>query len=75
MVIERRRSDAREQLRTAHGVLEAMGAAAFAERARRELRATGETAHQRTPSARHGELAAQEAWCWLAPPPPPRPLR
>ena len=45
---ERRRSDAREQLRTAHGMFEAMGIAAFAERARRELRATGETARKRT---------------------------
>jgi DNA-binding CsgD family transcriptional regulator len=58
---ERRRSDAREQLRTAHGMLEAMGAAAFAERARRELRATGETARKRSPSAQHDELTAQEA--------------
>ena len=57
---ERRRSDAREQLRTAHGMLEAMGMAAFAERARRELRATGETARKRTCAARHDELTAQE---------------
>ena len=61
MVIERRRSDAGEQLRMAHRILEAMGAAAFTERAMRELRATGETAHKRTPSAQHGELTAQEA--------------
>ena len=58
---ERRRADAREQLRTAHGMLEAMGAAAFAERARRELRATGETARRRPAPARHDELTAQEA--------------
>jgi DNA-binding CsgD family transcriptional regulator len=57
---ERRRGDAREQLRTAYGML-AMGAAAFAERARRELRATGETARKRSPSAQHDELTAQEA--------------
>ena len=50
---ERRRGDAREQLRTAHGMLEAMGMAAFAERARRELRATGETARKRTGFASH----------------------
>ena len=37
----RRRTEAREQLRTAHRMLEEMGMAAFAERARRELRATG----------------------------------
>jgi DNA-binding CsgD family transcriptional regulator len=58
---ERRRSEAREQLRTAHGVLEAMGIAAFAERARHELRATGTTTHKRTLTARHEELTAQEA--------------
>jgi len=38
---ERRRRDAREHLRTAHDMLEAMGVAAFAERARRGLQATG----------------------------------
>jgi DNA-binding CsgD family transcriptional regulator len=38
---ERRRRDAREHLRMAHDMLEAMGVAAFAERARRELQATG----------------------------------
>jgi DNA-binding CsgD family transcriptional regulator len=58
---ERRRSEAREQLRTAHGMLEAMGIAAFAERARHELRATGETARKRAPAARDEELTAQEA--------------
>ena len=58
---ERRRNDAREQLRTAYGMLGAMGVGAFAERARRELRATGEIAHKRPPSAQHGELTVQEA--------------
>jgi DNA-binding CsgD family transcriptional regulator len=57
---ERRRSDAREQLRTAHGMLEAMGMEAFAERARRELRATGERVRKRTVET-SGELTAQEA--------------
>jgi ATP/maltotriose-dependent transcriptional regulator MalT len=57
---ERRRCEAREQLRTAHGMLEAMGVAAFAERAGRELRATGETARKRTVATRL-ELTAQEA--------------
>jgi DNA-binding CsgD family transcriptional regulator len=58
---ERRRSEAREQLRAAHGMLEGMGVAAFAERARRELRATGETTHKRNLVDGHGELTAQEA--------------
>jgi DNA-binding CsgD family transcriptional regulator len=58
---ERRRGHAREQLRTAHGMLSGMGVAAFAERARRELRATGETAHQRTFTTAGAELTAQEA--------------
>jgi DNA-binding NarL/FixJ family response regulator len=42
-------------------MLEAMGAEAFAERARRELRATGETARKRTAVAMNEELTAQEA--------------
>jgi DNA-binding CsgD family transcriptional regulator len=45
---ERRRLDAREQLRTAHQMLTAMGIEAFAQRAARELQATGETARKRT---------------------------
>ena len=57
---ERRRTDAREQLRTAHGMLEAMGMTGFAERARRELRAAGDTARTR-PTATSVELTAQEA--------------
>jgi ATP/maltotriose-dependent transcriptional regulator MalT len=57
---ERRRADAREQLRTAYGMLDAMGIAAFADRARRELAATGETARKRTVDTT-GELTAQEA--------------
>jgi DNA-binding CsgD family transcriptional regulator len=58
---QRRPSQAREQLRTAHDMLEAMGIAAFAERARRELRAAGGTVHKRTAPARHEVLTAQEA--------------
>ena len=45
---EHRRVDAREQLRVAHTMLSDMGADAFAERARRELLATGETVRKRT---------------------------
>jgi DNA-binding CsgD family transcriptional regulator len=57
---QRRRLDARDQLRTAHDLLETMGVEAFADRARRELRATGETARKRTVET-GGELTAQEA--------------
>jgi DNA-binding CsgD family transcriptional regulator len=57
---QRRRLDARAQLRTAYAMLDAMGVEAFAERARRELRATGETARKRTVQT-SGELTAQEA--------------
>ena len=57
---EGRRPDARVQLRTAHEMLAAMGAEAFAERARRELLATGETVRKRTLETLH-ELTAQEA--------------
>jgi DNA-binding CsgD family transcriptional regulator len=57
---ENRRVDARAQLRTAHEMLDAMGMAAFAERARRELIATGETVRRRTVEA-PSTLTAQEA--------------
>ena len=57
---QRRRVDAREQLRTAHDLFDAMGMEAFAERARRELLATGETARKRTVET-SDELTAQEA--------------
>jgi DNA-binding CsgD family transcriptional regulator len=45
---EHRRVDAREQLRLAYTMLSSMGMEAFAERARRELQATGETVRKRT---------------------------
>lgn len=45
---EGRRRDAREELRTAHELLTEMGAEAFADRAARELRATGEHPRKRT---------------------------
>jgi DNA-binding CsgD family transcriptional regulator len=44
---QKRRSDARVELRTAHGMFESMGARIFAERARLELEATGERARTR----------------------------
>ncbi|HTE61809.1 MAG TPA: AAA family ATPase [Solirubrobacteraceae bacterium] len=45
---ENRRLDAREHLRTAHELLTAMGMGAFAQRAARELLATGEHARKRS---------------------------
>jgi ATP/maltotriose-dependent transcriptional regulator MalT len=56
---EYRRTAAREQLRTAHEMLAAMGMTAFAQRAGRELRATGETIGRRTAEG-PGTLTAQE---------------
>ena len=56
---ENRRGDAREQLRTAHEMLAAMGMEAFAERARQELQATGEKVRKRTVNTRD-DLTAQE---------------
>jgi DNA-binding CsgD family transcriptional regulator len=46
---QRRRSDARDQLRTAFTMFDSMGMEAFARRARGELRATGERARPRSP--------------------------
>jgi DNA-binding CsgD family transcriptional regulator len=57
---EGRRVDARVQLHTAHDMLAAMGFEAFAERARRELSATGATARKRMVET-HDDLTAQEA--------------
>jgi DNA-binding CsgD family transcriptional regulator len=55
-----RRNDARDQLRVAHEMFIAMGAEAFAERARRELAATGERTQRRAGTA-VVELTAREA--------------
>ena len=57
---EHRRVDAREQLRAAHEMFNQIGAEAFAERARRELAATGETVRKRTVDTLD-ELTTQEA--------------
>jgi ATP/maltotriose-dependent transcriptional regulator MalT len=56
---ERRRLDAREQLRTAHEMFVSMGAKAFADRAARELAATGVRAPKPRVETRN-RLTAQE---------------
>jgi DNA-binding CsgD family transcriptional regulator len=56
---ENRRVDAREQLRTAHDTLVAIGMEAFADRARKELLATGEKVRKRTVETRDN-LTPQE---------------
>ncbi|WP_211341543.1 AAA family ATPase [Myceligenerans xiligouense] len=56
---EGRRQDARDALRTAHDLLSAMGAEAFAARAANELRATGERPRKRMTQSTD-ELTAQE---------------
>ncbi len=58
---ENRRRDARTELRTAHGMFATMGMEAFAERARRELLATGDTVRKRTVET-VSELTAQESY-------------
>ncbi|MEU8076599.1 LuxR family transcriptional regulator [Catellatospora citrea] len=57
---QQRRGQSREQLRSAHETLSRIGADAFAERARNELLATGETVRKRDTSA-ISELTGQEA--------------
>jgi DNA-binding CsgD family transcriptional regulator/tetratricopeptide (TPR) repeat protein len=57
---ENRRRDARRQLRTAHDMLTASGADAFADRARRELAAAGESVAERATRA-SDSLTVQEA--------------
>ncbi|MEU7872885.1 AAA family ATPase [Dactylosporangium sp. NPDC049140] len=57
---EGRRGDARDQLRAAHEAFTTMGAEGFAERAGRELAATGETVRKRALGVRE-ELTSQEA--------------
>jgi DNA-binding CsgD family transcriptional regulator/tetratricopeptide (TPR) repeat protein len=57
---EGRRLDAREQLRAAYDTFSSVGAPVFAERARRELAGTGETARKRTDDTR-ADLTAQES--------------
>ena len=57
---QKRRGEARDELRRAHEMFSAMGVAAFAERARVELLATGERARKRTVEAAN-DLTPQEA--------------
>ena len=57
---EHRRVDARGQLKAAYAAFDAMGAKAFAERAQRELLATGETVRKRTADT-NDALTSQEA--------------
>jgi DNA-binding CsgD family transcriptional regulator len=57
---QRRRRDARDQLASAYEIFDSVGAAAFAERARIELRATGGHARQHTVQT-PDTLTAQEA--------------
>jgi ATP/maltotriose-dependent transcriptional regulator MalT len=57
---QRRRGEARAQLRTAYEMLDAMGMKAFADRARRELAETGETVREHSVDT-STELTAQEA--------------
>jgi len=56
---EKRRAEARDQLRSAFDAFASMGAEAFAERARRELQATGETVRKRSDDTRT-DLTPQE---------------
>jgi DNA-binding CsgD family transcriptional regulator len=56
---EKRRAEARDQLRSAFDAFTSMGAEAFAERARRELLATGETVRKRSDDTRT-DLTPQE---------------
>ena len=56
---ERRRTEARTYLRSAIDGFEAIGAVPWAERARQELRASGETVRRRAPD-RRDELSPQE---------------
>lgn len=58
---ERRRGEARAELRTAHQMFTDMGMGAFAERARRELNAVGDSPRRADTPAAEQQLTAQEA--------------
>ena len=58
---ERRQSQARDQLRTAHSMFDTIGMACFAERAGRELRAAGGVVRTRPAAGTQDKLTPQEA--------------
>jgi DNA-binding CsgD family transcriptional regulator len=55
-----RRVDARQQLRTAQEILDSIGMAGFADRAHRELLATGEKVRKRSVDVARNALTSQE---------------
>jgi DNA-binding CsgD family transcriptional regulator len=58
---ERRRGEARAELRDAHSMFSEMGMGAFADRARRELNAVGDAPQKTDPAVDSRQLTAQEA--------------
>jgi hypothetical protein len=65
---QRRRAEAREHLRTAHETIDAIGANGFADRARHELLATGETVRKRRDDTRDDLTPREERIARLASP-------
>jgi DNA-binding NarL/FixJ family response regulator len=63
---EGRRVEAREELRSAHDAFVSMGAAGFADRAKRELQATGGKVRKRRADARDELTPQQLQVAWLA---------
>jgi DNA-binding CsgD family transcriptional regulator len=63
---QRRRREARDELRVAWETFTRLGMMAFADRARGELQATGETARKRTPAALDGLTPQESQIAWLA---------
>ena len=63
---EHRRVDAREQLQAAHEMFVDIGMEAFAERARRELQATGQKVRKRTVETRDDLTPQERQIAWLA---------
>ena len=63
---QKRRRDAREQLRLAYEMFDEMGMIAFAQRAHHELRATGETVRKRRDDTRNDLTPQEEQIAYLA---------